>query len=250
MSSKVIKIGQISDIHIGETESLVQGIDVRANFMAAFESASMKDVDLLVLSGDLANENGEPGAYKYFVDVLKDYKIPYCIIPGNHDRLDVMEKFFDLEGKVHGDRCYYRYDIAGRSIFFLDSACGNVDRRQLDWLKAETAKVKGEILLFMHHPPCHCNHRFMDMNYPLKNIEEVQETLSGIENLTHIFVGHYHCQFDLNIGRQEVHVAPSTQMQIDPEKPYFNLQSSSPGWQTIEWGEDFVETSIYFKKTP
>ena len=85
---------------------------------------------------------------------------------------------------------------------------------------------------------------------PLKNIKEVQETLSSIDNLTHIFVGHYHCQFDLNIGRQEVHVAPSTQMQIDPEKPYFNLQSSSPGWRTIEWGEDYVETSIYFKKTP
>ena len=68
MSSKVLKIGQISDMHIGEDESLVQGIDVRANFRKAIESKSMKDLDLLVLSGDLANEDAEPGAYRYFVD--------------------------------------------------------------------------------------------------------------------------------------------------------------------------------------
>ena len=35
MTSKIIKIGQISDLHIGESEEFVQGIDVRANFLFA-----------------------------------------------------------------------------------------------------------------------------------------------------------------------------------------------------------------------
>ncbi|MCQ2102247.1 MAG: metallophosphoesterase [Fibrobacter sp.] len=246
MEKKILKIGQISDIHIGEDESLVQGIDVRANFMQALNSQSMKDLDLLVLSGDLANEDAEPGAYKWIADVLKDYPVPYCVIPGNHDRIEVMEKFYDLRGKIHNGKCYYRYDIAGRSVFFLDSACGEVSSDQLVWLKEEAAKVSGEILLFVHHPPCFCGHRFMDLRYHMRNMLEVQQVLEGIPNLTHIFTGHYHSNFDVKVGRQTVHVAPATQMQIDPNCPYFNLQSSAPGWQVIKWGENFVETEVNF----
>ena len=67
MERKVLKIGQISDIHIGEDASLVQGIDVRKNFLAAYCSESMKDLDLLVLSGDLANENAEPNIWMLFL---------------------------------------------------------------------------------------------------------------------------------------------------------------------------------------
>ena len=247
MSSEFLKIGQITDMHIGEDESLVQGIDVRANFRKAIESESMRDLDLLVLSGDLANEDAEPGAYRYFVDFIKSYPVPVCVIPGNHDRIEVMEKFFDLSGKVQNGKCFYRYDIKGRSIFFLDSACGEVSSEQLDWLKVETAKVKDEVILFVHHPPCYCGHRFMDLRYHMKNMVEVQETLKSIKNLTHIFTGHYHSQFEVSMGSQIVHVAPSTQMQIDPNVPYFNLQSSNPGWQVIKWEKNFVETEVYFE---
>ena len=246
MSSKVIRIGQISDIHIGEDDNLVQGIDVRANFMTVLKSKSMSDLDLLVLSGDLANEDGEAGAYKFIADTLKDYEVPVCVIPGNHDRLEVMQNYFGLDGKVRGGKCFYRHDVCGRTVFLIDSACGTVSKEQLVWLKEEAAKVDDEVLLFMHHPPCLCNHRFMDLKYSLKNIDEVQETLSSIKNLRHIFTGHYHFDFHLQIGEQEVHVAPSTQMQIDPQAPIFNLMSLAPGWQVIEWGENFVETGVYF----
>ena len=246
MSSKILKIGQISDIHIGNGDELVQGIDVCANFRKALESDSMQGLDLLVLSGDLS-ENSEPGAYEYVASLLKDYKAPVCIIPGNHDKLDVMRKYFDIEHLIHGDRCYYRYDLEGKTIFFLDSGCGNVSQEQLTWLQEEASKIKGEVILFMHHPPCFCGHRFMDLRYHLDNMVEVQQVLAGIKNLTHIYAGHYHHHFEVNMGRQIVHVAPATQFQIDPNVPYFNLKSAAPGWQLIEWGEKFVETTVYFE---
>ena len=246
MSSKILKIGQISDIHIGNGNELVQGIDVCANFRKALNSDSMQGLDLLVLSGDLS-ENSDPGAYEYVASLLKDYKSPYCIITGNHDDINVMRQYFDLESVIHGDRCYYRYDLEGRTIFFLDSACGNVSPEQLTWLQEEASKIKGEVILFMHHPPCFCGHRFMDLRYHLENMVEVQQVLAGIKNLTHIYAGHYHHHFEVNMGRQIVHVAPATQFQIDPNMPYFNLKSAAPGWQLIEWGEKFVETTVYFE---
>ena len=207
MGCKLLKIGQISDLHIGENENLVQGIDVRANFQKALRSKSMEDIDMLVLSGDLANEDGEPGAYRFVFEQVKDLKVPVLVIP----------------------------------------ACGTVSKDQLDWLKVEAAKVRGEIFLFMHHPPCFCGHRFMDSKYSLKNKEEVQAVFAEIPNLTHIFCGHYHSHFELDMGRQKVHVAPSTQMQIDSYAPNFILKSSAPEWMTVEIGENFVETAVYLR---
>lgn len=250
MGNKVLKIGQISDLHIGEDESLVQGIDVRKNFLAAYNSESMKDLDLLVLSGDLANENAEPGAYSYISEILKGSKVPVCVIPGNHDNVDVMERYFDLKGKVHDGKCYYRHDIGGRSIFFLDSANGIVSNEQLSWFEKEAAKIDDEVLLFVHHPPCHCGHKFMDLRYSMKNIDEVQTVLSRIKNLKHIFVGHYHFDKVIEFQNQTVHVTPSTQMQIDPNKSVFCLSSAAPGWRVIHWGENFLETKVYFSQTP
>jgi Icc protein len=203
-----------------------------------------------VLSGDLANEDAEPGAYSFIANLLKESKVPVCVIPGNHDDVEVMGKFFDLEGRVCDGKCYYRYDIGGRSIFFLDSADGTVSDKQLSWLESEAAKVEGEIILFLHHPPCYCGHKFMDMKYSMKNIHEVQATLARIKNLKHIFTGHYHFEKQVEIGNQIVYVTPSTQMQIDPNQSVFCLSSAAPGWRVIEWGENFLESKVYFSRTP
>jgi len=245
MEKKVLKIGQISDAHIGGSESPVQEIDVRANFLTALNSESMKNLDLLVLSGDQA-DNADTGAYSFIADMLKDCKVPVCVIPGNHDKLEVMEKFFDLKGKIHNGKCYYRYDIGGRSIFFLDSADGMVSSEQLSWLEEETSKIDNEVLLFLHHPPCLCGHKFMDLRYSMKNIDEVQATLSKIKNIKHIFVGHYHSEMKVELGDKTVYVTPSTQMQIDPNISVFCLSSAAPRWRVIEWGENFMETKVYF----
>ena len=239
-----MKIGQISDIHIGEDESLVQDIDVRKNFLDALSSESMKGIDLLVLSGDLANENAEPGAYKFIADQIKSLGCPVCIIPGNHDEIEVMSKYFELP--VKNGKCYYRYDYKGKSIFFIDSACGTVSRDQLDWLEEEIPKVKDEVILFMHHPPCFCDHKFMDLHYHLKNMVEVQEVLSKFKNLKHVFCGHYHSDFEEKFDDITVHVAPATQMQIAPDRPYFKLKSDKPGWLVINWDKNTVETRVCY----
>ena len=84
----------------------------------------------------------------------------------------------------------------------------------------------------------------------MKNIDEVQATLSKIKNLKHIFVGHYHFESTVEIENQTVHVTPSTQMQIDPNKSVFCLSSAAPGWRVIQWGENFLETKVYFSQTP
>ena len=246
---KYLKIGQISDIHIGEDDSLVQGLNVRKNFLHALNSEAMQDVDFLVLSGDLANVNAEPGAYKFVAEQIKGLKFPVFIIPGNHDKLDVMTQYLNLPN-LNG-KCYYRYDLEGKTFFFLDSADGTVSKDQLDWFEENMKSVEGEVAVFMHHPPCFGNHRFMDTLYSLKNKEEVQQVFSKYENLKHVFCGHYHNEFQAKFGHVNVHAAPATQMQIDSECPQFKLKSTLPGWQLINWDNETnnvqVMTQYHYK---
>lgn len=226
----MLKIGQISDIHIGENKGPVLGIDTRNNFMYALKSILAKNPDFLVLSGDLAYNNGEPGAYKFIAEQIKDLKCPVFIIPGNHDNIETMSKFFDLP--VKNGKCYYRHDADDKTFFFLDSACGDLSKDQLDWFENEMKTVNGEAYVFMHHPPCLCDHKFMD-SFCLKNIEEAQSVFSKYKNLNHVFCGHYHNACQKQFSHVSVHVAPAIQMQIGSNYSYFKMQSTRPGWQFI-----------------
>ena len=80
----------------------------------------------------------------------------------------------------------------------------------------------------------------------MKNMVEVQEVLSKFKNLKHVFCGHYHSDFEEKFDDITVHVAPATQMQIAPDRPYFKLKSDKPGWLVINWDKNTVETKVHY----
>lgn len=246
-SSAIIRIGQISDMHIGDTHAFVQGIDVRANFLRVLTTVKKEAVDLLVFSGDLAAYEGERGAYQFIADTMRDYERPWCCISGNHDITSEMVKILNLTPPMKNDSYYYQLKIKGRSIFFLDSSSGAISTDQLLWFKEETSRIKEDVLLFVHHPPCLCNHRFMDAHYSMRNMDEVQKTLNDVKNLHHIFTGHYHADMIVSMDDgQHVYVTPSTHMQLDSESLEFKIASLQPAWRFIEWAEDSLKTAVHF----
>jgi Icc protein len=239
-----IKIGQISDLHIGKDEELVQGIDVRKNFIIALEAMEKENLDLLVLSGDLSDD-GNIGAYEFVSQEMSQYKKPWCFIPGNHDNVHLMNQIFNIESDIRNGEYYYKKEIHNKTIFFLDSSSNSISSEQLEWFKKEAKKEDKEFLLFIHHPPCIAGHRFMDAKYALQNIDEVQHVLNQFNQLQYIFSGHYHSILTAEFGNKKVYICPSTQMLIDEFTPYFCLKSTRPSWRIIEWGDDFFETKVF-----
>lgn len=244
ISPENIKIGQISDLHIGNDNELVQGIDVRSNFKIALKAMEKEELDLLVLSGDLS-DNGEIEAYQFVADQMNTYKKPWCFISGNHDNINKMNQIFNIEPDLKNGEYYYKKEILNHTIFFLDSSTNYISPEQLEWFKTEAKKEKKEFLLFIHHPPCIAGHRFMDAKYALQNIDEVQQLLNQFEKLQYIFSGHYHSTLMAEFGNKKVFVCPSTQMIIDEFTPYFCLNSTRPSWRIIEWGDNFFETKVF-----
>lgn len=237
----LFKIAHISDLHIGQTSDVMQGIDVRSNFKQALNSCSVKNSDFIFLSGDLA-DNGEMGAYEFINEEMNKFGKPWAWIPGNHDDLDKASAVLPMPDYVQGTTFDYILDIGGRRFICLDNSCGELQPRQFDWLKQHDNKP---FSIFMHYPPCFCGHAFMDSKYPMKDVLMVQNFIENLKNLEYVFCGHYHfaCHIELKNNKQ-VYVAPSTQMQISSTSKTFELESSKPSWQILTFEKDLLKVEI------
>ena len=237
------RIGQITDIHLivkNDQEDSLQSVE---SFKKTLEDAKKFDLDLLVFSGDLS-EHSYREEYELFFRMIQGYDRPWCFITGNHDNSVELSKISPVPMALKEGNYFYKKDVNGSTIFFLDSSMGIVSKQQLEWLEQEAAKEKKEVFLFVHHPPCHCGHLFMDSRYALKNLKEVGFVLDRISNLHSIFVGHYHSAMEVDRGNgQTVYLTPSTQMQLDPDSVDFHILSTVPGWRYIEYrnGKLFTE---------
>jgi 3',5'-cyclic-AMP phosphodiesterase len=245
--SQTIRIAQISDTHIGPTADYSNGVDTRAHFCMVMNDVLSQDIDLVVLSGDLALENGEPDAYSWIVGEMAKYPILYEVISGNHDRVTALAHSFALQENVHEGELYYKVEFNGKTMLFMDSTVGVVSRKQLEWMKRQAHTAKGDVIIFVHHPIVKANCLFMDSKYALQNIDEVHNAVASLSNVHHIFTGHYHTEKSIDIGGgQTLYITPSTQIQISETNPEFEISSSVPGWRLIEWDGQSLTTSVRY----
>ena len=78
--TKVFRFAFISDTHIGSPNGGAEE-DLRRTVA---DINSMSDVDFVVITGDIT-ELGTDAELKLAKEILDGLKIPYYIIPGNHD---------------------------------------------------------------------------------------------------------------------------------------------------------------------
>ncbi len=250
MSVSNLVIAQITDMHIGSSDSLYRGIKVRQKFLNVLQALAKKKLDLLVLTGDLSALEGEPEAYAWMSQVLAEFPYPYIVMPGNHDHVVRMSRAFKLpDGEISQGMLYFNRTISGKRLLFLDSSPSYITRRQLEWLSAQLADYKKQVLLFIHHPPLFCDCQFMDARHSLRNIEEVWQVLEQLPQVKHVFCGHYHTEKTVIKNNKNIYLTPSTIFQIDTNTPHFAVEHTTPGWRIIKWGEEIQTYVEYYKSS-
>ena len=210
-----MKIIQLTDLHIGKEGEGGFGVDVRKNFLDILKTVRALAPDLIVLTGDLCFDTGDPHIYQWIKSHLDFIKIPYTAISGNHDQSSMLAKAFRIEHLMVGNELFYCRQYGGQTVLFLETAVGEISREQLRWLENELSHIDHNALIFMHHPPVISGVPHMDNNYALRNMEEVQEVLFNFPHHLNIFCGHYHVEKTLSVRNLSVHITPSTYFQID-----------------------------------
>ncbi len=247
----LIRIAQLTDLHIGETDADVYGSPVRIQFLAALNSLKKYSLDAIVLSGDLAAIQGELLSYQWIKEQLKEITCPIYICAGNHDNLNNLQQVFDLNpAHFHEGGYYFKTYIKDHLCLFLDTSPYFLSNNQLEWLKQQDETSNEEMLLFMHHPPLYCGCMFMDGKYPLKNISETWSIIKQLKNINYIFCGHYHTEKTVIKDGKTVFLTPSTMAQFDSQTIDISISHRNPSWRIIEWNGEtmrtFVEYSFLF----
>jgi len=247
MSNELV-IAQITDPHIGPSDTVYKGINVRKQFKQVLDHLAQQSLDLLVLSGDLAAQEGEPEAYLWIKKTLASFPFPYEIMAGNHDHVGRMIKVFDwYQPEVaRNGMLYFTRTLKGKRLIFLDSSPYRISKAQLQWLSEELMDPKEEVLLFIHHPPMLCDCPFMDERHCLHNINEVWTMLESFPSIKHIFCGHYHTNKSVVNNKISIHLTPSTCFQIDNQSPQFKIEHTQPGWRLIKWKGTRVQTHVEY----
>src|SRR3984885_2054737 len=162
MSSKPVRVAQISDLHIKPPGALAYG---RVDTAKALERCvtALNEFrprpDLVVISGDLA-DTPVVEEYEYLKRLLDRLELPFVGIPGNHDSRELMRAAFPQAAYAFASGpLNQRIEAGGLDLVLLDSSVaakphGELDAPTLQWLDVTLASSPDRpALVFLHHPP-------------------------------------------------------------------------------------------------
>ena len=139
-----------------------------ARLRAAVADANDRDVDGVVIAGDLT-EDGHPADFDGVADALADLRAPFAAVPGNHD---VPKRFEDHDTppvaefaeRFAPEEFPFRATFGGVDVLGLNSASapdgelatthdGAVSDDQLAWLESTLPETNAALVVSHHNPP-------------------------------------------------------------------------------------------------
>lgn len=210
----------LSDPHIVTTPvAEMKGIDPLARLNLALDTALCdgEPPDLMVITGDLIMD-GKAESYSLLWQTLKARGIPVCLLPGNHDKPDLLKKnlpdsTFQYLGSVR---------LPGWILIFLDSLLpgshegfiGPEEMARAEAVMRESPDTPA--MLFAHVGPVDfCPHT--DCN--LQNRKAFLNWILAHPQIRGMVWGHGHCAGDKYIGGCRMMMTPSTSVILShPQK--------------------------------
>jgi len=200
------KILVFSDSHVqSETQSEPE-TDVFISLEAGIRHASRfhADAECLIHLGDVT-ANGLPEEYARIDRLLRRTSFDFILIPGNHDNREAM--CASLPAHVHADEDAGGFlqsvrHIGNSMLLFLvtlsDGAPGIAGESgclcpvRLEWLMRRLEEPRnGNIVIFMHHPPCRVGMDILD-ELRLVNGSSLLPMLDQLNTSVHLVFGHVH----------------------------------------------------------
>ena len=185
---KVFRFAFLSDTHIGSPDGKAEE-DLKRTVA---DINQMTDIAFVVITGDIT-ELGTNDEIKRARQLFDELKVPYHIIPGNHDT-GWSESGGDSFIKVFGnDKFSFEYNgirfLGCASGPYLRMSDGHIPRGAINWLDKELKNVKDQQpVIFLNHYP---------IDNSLDNWYEITDRLRRY-NTWAILCGHGHANRSMN----------------------------------------------------
>jgi len=258
-------IVQLTDLHVrprGVACNRVSETNMLTEQAFRAVSRMQPKPDLVLITGDLT-ECGLASEYDNFAAILRRcLPGPVYVIPGNHDRREVLrERLAHLPG-VSADPSFVQYTIEDHPVrvIMLDTLVpghnhGALSEAQLAWLDAKLAEQPSKpTLIAMHHPAFATALPHMD-RIALQPMEPFRDVIARHPQVGRIIAGHHHRPIIGQIAHAVASISPSVAHQVeltfDPNNSgAFNFEP--PAFQAHVWlpGTGFATHTVYTQAYP
>jgi len=218
-------IAQLTDTHIVRDGATYLGIDSTRYLAETIDAVNALEPQptFAVVTGDIANSGRDP-EYARFRETMSALRVPYFVIPGNHDDRDRMRAALPPEtygGSRDGHVRYAIDDFAVRLIGLDGNAArpwpgAYFDRAALAWLDATLAAVPDKpTIVCVHQPPFRTGLHYLDAGgfIPRRRLRRIVE---ASPHVARVISGHIHCVRHARWRDALAITAPSTAPQVVP----------------------------------
>ena len=225
-------IAQITDIHLGfdprnPDEFNRQRLDAT---LTALKSLAPQP-DLLLVTGDIANDGDDAQSYARYAEAIADLPFPAFPLMGNHDSRGPFLEMFPHVPSADGFIQYAVEDWPLR-ILVIDTLevgrhGGGFCEIRADWLRARLDQAPDRpTLIALHHPPIATGIGWLTENPDAEWIGRLRAVVDGRDNVVALLAGHVHRPIISQWAGTTLIVCPSTAPQvaldlrtIDPDRP-------------------------------
>ncbi len=196
-ASPVLRIGQLTDLHIGfDRTSAREANLIRLEAALALLNEPGLQPDLILLTGDLT-EHGDGPSFDQLAAALAGCGVPVWPIPGNHDsRAALLHAFPHVV--TTDDFVHYTLDLPGLRVLMLDTLDpgrhgGAFCDRRARWLAERLGEAPDTpTLIAMHHPPFAAGIAWMDTHPDEPWVARFGAAIAGHGQIVGIVCGHVH----------------------------------------------------------
>jgi Icc protein len=235
------RILHLSDPHLTGAGTDEDGVDATGALERILHDARfVPGIDLVVLSGDIADDGSTEGYAAVLERVGRfaaERQIPHVYCTGNHDD---RETFAAVLGSGHvapdgtdvgrlapdaGDLRVAVSQVSGLRVITLDSLVpgsvhGFVGDGQLAWLRSllDQPAPAGSVVI-VHHAPIALDSTARMKSVNLQNASELADTVSGTD-VRAVLCGHFHLQLSGSLDGIPVWVTPGVVTRLDLTAPW------------------------------
>jgi Icc protein len=220
---------QISDTHLSAASHTPGDMDPDASLRATIDAVRDVRADLVLLTGDLADDGSLAGLQRLRA-VVDELSTPLLAVAGNHDDLDNVRNIFGTADTIE----IGRWRVMGVESIIPGQDHGSVD---VENLIERLDGVDGRpTLIAIHHPP-----RSPSTN-PMFQLIGADALLAALRDRPHvraIVSGHLHEVFDRREGDLQIYGAPSSWYAIEHIGDDYRLRTDGlVGAQVLTLGDD------------
>jgi 3',5'-cyclic AMP phosphodiesterase CpdA len=254
-----VLVAQITDIHLGYDPGNPDEYNrQRLNRTLAALKAMVPAPDLLLVTGDIADNGDDRDSYQRFAEAIAELPFRVCPAMGNHDSREIFREVFPDTADAGGYIQYAIDDLPVR-ILVLDTLetgrhGGGYDEVRAAWLEARLAEAPGRpTMLALHHPPIETGLSWMTENPDAEWVRRLRPIVEAHPNIVAMVSGHLHRPIVTRWAGTALAVCPSTAPQValdleemDPEHPDNRpmIVADRPYFALHYWNGDGLITHI------